>query len=101
MSSKADNQPDNRSDAASATEQRSSAPEEIAPREKTKTLEERLLALDEKSSKRALHDSRVLKRIGTLFFVLGGCALLLEPFLLVLPRLPGFNTWGSASRKPL
>ena len=53
------------------------------------TLEERLLALDATASKKALHDSRRLKRLGIVFYVLGACLLLLEPFLIVLPRLPG------------
>ena len=55
------------------------------------SVESRLLALDAKSSKKALHDSRVLKRLGVLFIVLGACVLLLEPLLIVLPKLPGFG----------
>lgn len=55
------------------------------------SVESRLLALDAAASKKALHDSRVLKRLGTLFIVLGACVLLLEPLLIVLPRLPGFG----------
>ena len=55
------------------------------------SVESRLLALDAKASKKALHDSRVLKRLGILFIVLGACVLLLEPFLIVLPGLPGFG----------
>ena len=72
------------SDQAAASE--SSAPE-YAPG----SMESRLLAMDEKASKKALHDSRVLKRLGVLFIVLGICVLLLEPLLIVLPRLPGFE----------
>ena len=61
--------------------------------EKTSSLplEERLLALDAEASKKALHDSRRLKRLGIVFYVLGACLLLLEPLLIVLPRLPGFG----------
>jgi hypothetical protein len=55
------------------------------------SLEARLLTLDAKASKKALHDSRVLKRLGILFIVLGVCVLLLEPLLIVLPKLPGFD----------
>jgi len=55
------------------------------------SLEERLLKLDAKSSKKALHDSRVLKRLGIVFYVFGVCLLLLEPLLVVLPGLPGFG----------
>jgi len=55
------------------------------------SLEERLLKLDAKASKKALHDSRVLKRLGIVFYVLAACLLLLEPLLIVLPRLPGFG----------
>ena len=54
------------------------------------SLEERLLKLDAKSSKKALHDSRTLKRLGIVFIVLGALHLLfMEPFLFVLPTLPG------------
>ena len=55
------------------------------------SLEERLLRLDADASKKALHDSRVLKRLGIVFYVLGACLLLLEIGLIVLPRLPGFS----------
>ena len=55
------------------------------------SMESRLLAMDAKASKKALHDSRVLKRLGILFIVLGVCVLLLEPLLIVLPHLPGFG----------
>ena len=93
MSSEAENQPDKQPDTASATEQKPSAPEEKASRKKPETLEERLLAMDAKTSKKALHDSRVLKRLGGVFFALGGCALILEIFFLVLPLLPGTDGW--------
>ena len=62
------------------------------------SVESRLLALDAKASKKALHDSRVLKRLGILFIVLGVCVLLLEPFLIVLPGLPGFGGMRSILR---
>ena len=55
------------------------------------SLEERLLALDAEASKKALHDSRRLKRLGIVFYVFGACLLLLEPILIALPRLPGFG----------
>ncbi len=69
------------------TEPTASSAPEYAPG----STEARLLALDAKSSKKALHDSRVLKRLGILFFVLGGLMLLVvEPALFILPHLPGF-----------
>ena len=71
----------------------SSAPE-YAPG----SLESRLLALDADSSKKALHDSRVLKRLGIVFYVLGIFLLLLEPFLFILPSLPGFGGMKSIIR---
>ena len=70
-----------------SSNQAASAAAEYAPG----SVESRLLALDAKSSKKALHDSRVLKRLGIVFIVLGVCVLLLEPLLIVLPRLPGFE----------
>ena len=65
--------------------------ESSAPEYAPGSMESRLLAMDEKASKKALHDSRVLKRFGILFIVLGVCVLLLEPLLIVLPHLPGFG----------
>lgn len=59
-----------------------------------KSLEERLLALDAEASKKALHDSRRLKRLGILFYILAGCLLPLELYFLVLPRLPGYENLG-------
>ena len=55
------------------------------------SVEARLMSLDAASSKKALHDSRALKRLGVVFIVFGVLALLLEPFFYVLPRLPGFS----------
>ena len=62
------------------------------------SLEERLLKLDAMSSKKALHDSRMLKRLGIVFFVLSACLLLLEPLLVVLPGLPGFESMKNITR---
>jgi len=64
----------------------SSAPE-YAPG----SVESRLLALDGPASKKALHASRTLKRLGVVFIALGVLALLLEPLFFALPRLPGFS----------
>ena len=58
------------------------------------SLEERLLNLTADESKKALHDSRTLKRLGILFYILGVFALLLFIFFLVLPRLPGYDNYG-------
>ena len=101
MSSEADKQPDKQSDAAPPTGQETSAPEETISRGRPASLEERLLAMDAESAKRALHDSRTLKRLGAIFFMLGGCALFLEGFLLVLPHLPGFDSWGFSLKKTI
>ena len=62
------------------------------------SVEARLLTLDADSSKKALHDSRVLKRLGIVFYVFGACLLLLEPLLVVLPRLPGFESMKTEIR---
>lgn len=58
------------------------------------SLEERLLALDAEASKKALHDSRRLKRLGILFYILAVCVLLLEVYFLLLPHLPGYGNLG-------
>ena len=68
-----------------------SDPENQTDSQMPNSLEERLLRLDAKAAKKALHDSRVLKRLGIVFYVFGVCILLLEPLLVVLPRLPGFG----------
>jgi len=58
------------------------------------SVEDRLLKLDADSSKKALHDSRSMKRLGVVFIVFGFIILLVvEPLLLVLPRIPGFSTF--------
>ena len=62
-----------------------------APEYTPGSVEARLLTLDADSSKKALHDSRALKRIGILFYVLGGILLVcVEPILFAAPHLPGF-----------
>ena len=77
---------------SSEPEQNSTEPSaSSAPGYAPGSTEARLLAMDAKASKKALHDSRVLKRLGILFFVLGGLMLLVvEPALFILPHLPGF-----------
>ena len=65
--------------------------ESPAPEYAPGSVEARLLTLDAKSSKKALHDSRMLKRLGILFYVLGGMMLIaVEPALFAAPHLPGF-----------
>ena len=54
------------------------------------SVEARLLALDAKSSKKALHDSRTLKHLGILYYVLAGLLVFFELGLFVAPHLPGF-----------
>ena len=51
--------------------------------------EDKLLKLDADASKKALHDSRTLKRLGTLFIVLGFLEILLVLFFCFFPRFPG------------
>ena len=63
------------------------------------SLEERLLNLDADESKKALHDSRTLKRLGIVFYILAVCALLVEVFLLILPHLPGYDDLGHAMHR--
>lgn len=84
---------------SSESEQNPSMPgASSAPEYAPGSVEARLLALDAKSSKKALHDSRVLKRLGILFYVLGACATLLVAFFLVLPRLPGSGSMRDAAK---
>lgn len=81
---------------ADAAEKPAEKPAAAANQEKKSpvSLEERLLNLNADESKKALHDSRTLKRLGILFYVLAGCALVSEVLLLALPRLPGYNDLG-------
>ena len=65
-------------------------PEEKPEEKSANSLESRLLALDAKESKKALHGSRTLKRLGIVFYVLGGLMLLVELILFAWPHLPGF-----------
>ena len=75
-------------DANPAENPASAAPEsQYAPG----SVEARLLTLDGPASKKALHDSRTLKRLGMLLLVFGACLLVLEVFLVFLPSLPGFG----------
>lgn len=73
--------------ASDQTDQTASADPEYAPG----SVESRLLALDAAASKKALHASRSLKRLGVVFIALGVLALLLEFLFYVLPHLPGFG----------
>ena len=62
-----------------------------APEYAPGSVEARLLTLDAQSSKKALHDSRTLKRLGILFYAMGGMMLIaVEPALFAAPHLPGF-----------
>jgi len=65
------------------------------------SMEERLLNLNAEESKKALHDSRTLKQLGILSYILAVCALLLFVFFLVLPRLPGYNDLGHAMHREI
>jgi len=76
---------------SSESENQTAAGQEKTP---SLSLEERLLALDAEASKKALHDSRRLKRLGILFYILAGCLLPLELYFLVLPHLPGYGNLG-------
>ena len=60
----------------------SSEPEtQTAGQPAANSLEARLLAMDAKESKKALHGSRTLKRLGIVFYVLGGVMLVVEAIL--------------------
>ena len=61
-----------------------------APEYAPDSVEARLLTLDADSSKKALHDSRTLKHLGILYFVLAGFFVLFELGLFAAPHLPGF-----------
>ena len=80
--------------ASEQTVQTASSAPEYAPG----SVESRLLALDGPASKKALHASRTLKRLGIVFIALGVLALLLEPLFFVLPRLPGFSAMHNIMR---
>lgn len=54
------------------------------------SVESRLLALDAVSSKKALHDSRGLKRLGILYYALAVFFVFFELALFAVPYLPGF-----------
>ena len=86
------------SSAVSSAPNPSESPASSVPEYAPGSVEARLLTLDAKSSKKALHDSRTLKRLGIVFFVLTGCLLLLEPLLVVLPGLPGFESMKTEIR---
>lgn len=74
----------------------SSAPE-YAPN----SMEARLLALDAKSSKKALHDSRALKRLGIFFYMLAVLFLIFDLGLFAAPNLPGFPASMKTAAKML
>ena len=70
-------------------------PERYAPG----SVEDRLLKLDAEAAKKAFHGSRTLKRLGTVFIVFGIVLLVcVEPLLLVLQRVPGFDAMGDRMR---
>ena len=91
MSSESEQKPVEPSAVSAETALNPSEKESSAPEYAPGSLEARLLTLDAESSKKALHDSRALKRIGILFYVLGGILLVcVEPALFAAPHLPGF-----------
>ncbi len=53
------------------------------------SVEARLLALDGPAAKKALHDSRALKRLGILYYVLAVFFVFFELVLFAVPHLPG------------
>ena len=89
------NEPDQKSaDQPAVSAETNSKPAETpvssAPEYAPGSVEARLLTLDANSSKKALHDSRALKRLGILYFVLTGIFVLFELALFAAPNLPGF-----------
>ncbi len=92
MSSEPETQTAGQSAATSAPETAEQAAAAASKQEEkpANSLESRLLAMDAKESKKALHGSRTLKRLGIVFYVLGGLMLLVELILFAWPRLPGF-----------
>lgn len=92
MSSEPDQNPANQSAVSAET---NSNPAETTPASSTPeyapaSVEARLLTLDAQSSKKALHDSRALKRLGILYFVLAVFFVFFELALFAAPHLPGF-----------
>ncbi len=65
-------------------------PAPAAPEYAPGSVEARLLALDGPASKKALHDSRTLKHLGALYYVLAVFFVFLEMGLFAVPHLPGF-----------
>ncbi len=92
MSSEPEQKPaEQRAVSAETNQKTAETPASSAPENALGSVEARLLTLDAKSSKKALHDSRVLKRLGILFYVMGGMMLVfVEPALFAAPHLPGF-----------
>ncbi|MBQ7731807.1 MAG: SEL1-like repeat protein [Lentisphaeria bacterium] len=74
--------------ASNPAETPASAPAET-PEYAPGSVEARLLALDAASSKKALHDSRALKRLGILYYVLAVFFVFFELALFAVPHLPG------------
>ena len=76
-------------------------PAPAAPEYAPGSLEARLLTLDAKSSKKALHDSRALKRLGIFFYVLAVLFLIFDLGLFAAPNLPGFPASMKTAAKML
>ena len=79
--------------AADAAEKTTEKPAAAANPEKKSpvSLEERLLSLNADESKKALHDSRALKRLGIVSYVLTIFLLLWEIYNFIRPHLPGYD----------
>ena len=91
MSSEPEQKPADQSAVSAETNSNpAETPASSAPEYAPGSVEARLLTLDAKSSKKALHDSRGLKRLGILYYVLTGFFVLFELALFAAPSLPGF-----------
>jgi len=91
MSSEPEQKPADQSAVSAETNSNpAETPASSAPEYAPGSVEARLLTLDAKSSKKALNDSRTLKYLGVLYFVLAGFFVLFELALFAAPNLPGF-----------
>ena len=92
MSSEPEQNPANQSAVSAETNPKpaETTPASSAPEYAPGSVEARLLTLDAQSSKKALHDSRTLKHLGILYYVLAGLFVFFELGLFAVPHLPGF-----------
>jgi hypothetical protein len=91
MSSEPEQKPADQSAVSAETNSNpAETPASSAPEYAPGSVEARLLALDGPASKKALHDSRTLKHLGILYYVLAGLFVFFELGMFAMPHLPGF-----------